>query len=498
MRWQNLVTALIVCAGPASAACSWGANDQVTLSGEIEQGSLRGRFERSMAPASGRFAESVDLGVLKTGSGFDGKLAWSKDASGASHYLNSAFARRLAISEAWLTAHLACPPPQRSDGATPIDGDRAAGTRGWRFVPAGGALIELWYDDHARLDRAILQYSENSIIHHFADWHEVEPGRFIPFIQRDEDPEDESDQVYTIRQVARRRPTASFGPPPRPCDTDIADGRSTVIPFEDDQRHRVYVPVYLNGKGPFTFELDNGGHFILTEATAAALGLKPRGSFASTGAGTDVHQAGYVPIDDLRVGSAVVRRQTAKVLPLSHNERPGLPPRAGILGLEFFERFIVAIDHRNKTVTLRLISDPAAPHQGRALPIVFDEDAPLTEGGYNGASGMVMLDIGNASPTIVEHFWAAQNDLVAGLTNGAPRGSAKLSSGRVRIGPFELANESVVYFGPADRGSEHTRSVALMAGEPLLSRFNATYDYGRQTVWLEPLPEVPALSFKEH
>jgi C-terminal processing protease CtpA/Prc len=32
-------------------------------------------------------------------------------------------------------------------------------------------------------------------------------------------------------------------------------------------------------------------------------------------------------------------------------------------------------------------------------------------------------------------------------------------------------------------------------GEPLLSRFNATYDYSRSTVWLEPLPDVGPLPF---
>jgi S1-C subfamily serine protease len=35
--------------------------------------------------------------------------------------------------------------------------------------------------------------------------------------------------------------------------------------------------------------------------------------------------------------------------------------------------------------------------------------------------------------------------------------------------------------------------VAGVYGEPLLSRFNATYDYARKTVWLEPLPQVGPL-----
>lgn len=494
MRWQALVASAAIFATRVEATCAWRPTDQLTISGDVEQGGIRGSFERRVAPASGRFIEAIDLGTVKTGSGFDGQGAWSRDVSGASHYLTSVFAKRLAVSEAWLTGHLSCP-PVRSGNATRIRTDGVANMVAWRFVPTGGAPIELWYDDRTgRLDRAVLQYSENRIIHHFADWHKVMPGRLMPFFQRDEDPEDQSEQVYTVRKVARRHAGAPFRPPPAPNDTKILGGSSTVIPFEDDQRHRVFVPIYLDGKGPFTFELDNGGHFILTEATAAALGLKAQGSFASTGAGTQVRHAGYLAIDELKVGSAVVTHQTAKVLPLSHNDRPGLPPRAGILGLEFFERFIVAIDHRTKTVSLRLMSDRRHRFRGKPLPITFDEDAPLTAGGYDGAFGNVMLDIGNAGPTIVEHFWAARHGFVPALSAGRPRGSAKLSQGRVSLGPFTLRHEPVVYFGPAERGSEHTQSVALMVGEPLLSRFNATYDYGRQVVWLEPLAEMPPVS----
>jgi hypothetical protein len=499
LRWQALFVTLIFWAEGSAPACNWGTNEQLTISGEFEDGGLRGTFGRTIVPESGRFVESIDLRSIKRGSGFDGKLAWSRDVSGASHYLSSTFAKRLAVSEAWLTGHLDCPRPVRSAKAIHLDNDRAAGVHGWRFAPPGGAPIELWYDDHSgRLDHATLQYSENRIVHHFADWREVMPGRFIPYLQKDEDPEDESERIYTVRDVRLGTASRPFGPPPPPDDATIIGGGSAAVPFEDDQRHRLFVPVYLNGKGPFTFELDNGGHFIVTEETAAALGLKGQGSFASTGAGTEVRQASYLPIANLRVGNAVLAHQTAKVLPLSHNERPGLPPRAGLLGLEFFERFIVGIDHRKKTVTLRLFSDQTAPHLGRALPITFDEDAPLTDGGFDGAMGVVMLDIGNASPTIVEHFWAAQNHLVPQLLNGTPRGSGKLSKGQVRIGPFKLSDESVVYFGSAERGSEHTRSVALMVGEPLLSRFNATYDYSRQTVWLDPLPDVQAVSFDLH
>ena len=356
-----------------------------------------------------------------------------------------------------------------------------------RFTPAGGAPIELWYERRTgRLDRASLQYSENHLIHHYADWRKVASGQLLPFKRRDEDPEDESETIYTIGHVAVVN-SASFTPPPPPQDSTIVDGTSTTIPFEDDGGHRVYLPVYLNGKGPFAFELDNGGHFILTSATAKELSLAPQGSFSSTGAGTEIRQAGYVNIRELRVGKADVVNQTAKVLPLSHNDRPGLPPRAGIFGLELFERFVVTVDQRSKTVSLELPSRSSKKHPGRPLHLMFDEDAPLVAGGFAGATGNVMLDIGNAGSTIIEYYWAKQNRLVSRLASGAKTDDEWLSTGIVSLGPFSLKSMKVAYFGQPERGSESTRSVAAIAGEPLLSRFNAIYDYGRQTVWLDPL-----------
>lgn len=495
MLWREGVCAfLVLSATQAAKSCPSASNDAVTLSGEIDEGGIRGSFTRTVEPRTGRFVEAVELGDLKRGAGFDGRLAWSRDVSGASHFLTSDFARRLAQSEGWLRTHLACPPPSK---AKHVHIDSASGLDVWRFAPPMGAPIELWYDVRTgRLDRAVLHYSENDLIRHFSDWRPTGRGTFYPFKERDEDPEDESETVYTVGNFSTAK-DESFAPPPLPDDSTIHGGPSTTVAYEDDDRRRIFLPVYLDGKGPFTFELDNGGHFILTEATAQALGLNPEGSFSSTGAGNEVHKTGYVRIGDVRVGEAEITNQPAKVLPLTHNDRPGLPPRAGILGLEFFERFIVAIDHRNKKVTLYKMSDRTVPHSGRPVRLLFDEDAALAAGSYDGIAGNVMLDIGNAGPTIIEDYWAEAHNLRPKLSQGEKKGSQTISKGAIGIGPFRLRDETVSYLGPAERGSEYTRSVAAIAGEPLLSRFDAVYDYGHQTVWLNPLGDVGPHSFEK-
>jgi S1-C subfamily serine protease len=81
------------------------------------------------------------------------------------------------------------------------------------------------------------------------------------------------------------------------------------------------------------------------------------------------------------------------------------------------------------------------------------------------------------------------------LDKGVPRGDTKVSKGTVGLGPFEWREELVSYYGPAERGSEYSRAVAGVYGEPLLSRFNTIYDYSRGTVWLEPLLDVGPFPF---
>lgn len=106
-----------------------------------------------------------------------------------------------------------------------------------------------------------------------------------------------------------------------------------------------------------------------------------------------------------------------------------------------------------------------------------------------------MLDTGNAGPTIIEDYWARPLGLAPALDKGVARGDTKVSVGAVGVGPFQLRDELVSYYGPAERGSEYSRAIAGVYGQPLLSRFNATYDYSRSTVWLDPLPDVGPLPF---
>ncbi len=48
MRWYALAATLILWAEGTNASCNWRVNDQLMISGETEQGGLRGTFERTV------------------------------------------------------------------------------------------------------------------------------------------------------------------------------------------------------------------------------------------------------------------------------------------------------------------------------------------------------------------------------------------------------------------------------------------------------------------
>jgi hypothetical protein len=485
---------------PVAATCGWRRGEVLEASGEIESGGLTGRVLRRVETRSGRLFEEDDLGVGTTRNGFADGMAWAQDMSGGVHALNARFARRLAVSMAWLDGRQGCAPSRR-DGMKRLGTRTADGRRftAWKASPPGGVPFELWYDARTgRLDRAFFQMTESRLIRHFADWRDIGGRRFVAFAQRDEFPEDEDETVRHIAKANVRAAAAGdFDPPKPPNDVVVLNGRqSTTVPFEDDHRTRIYIPVFLNRKGPFVFELDNGGHNILTTETAQALGLTAAGSFSSTGAGNAVSESGIARVARIQVGDAVITDQPVSIRKFSaaSNDRSPNPPRAGVLGLELFERFVVAIDPKAKTVTLRRFGLADRPG-GTAIPLVFAEDAPLIDGSYRGHRGDFMLDTGNAGPTIIEDFWAKPIGLSTALDKGVPRGDAKVSKGVVGLGPFEQAAELVSYYGAAERGSEYSRAVAGVYGEPLLSRFRSTYDYSRGMVWLDPLPDVGPFPF---
>ncbi len=500
-------------AEPPRAVCvGWEEIGALTIKGSTELGGLTGSLSETVDTRTGRYATEHDYGIYSRADGFDGQIGWSRDRSGASHDLDSSAARAVSATLSWLARRGWCESMPKATRSTRLPDETEAGIEEsvWEVTPPGGTPAILRFGRSTGLLRNFeIRLPFNRLIRHFDDWHRAVDGVLVAWSQRDEDPEDESLETLAVTSVQMSRsspPAATFARPPLPADFAILDGaRSTTVAYEDDGIGRIFVPVFIDGQGPFAFEVDTGGHLVLSQQTAAVLHLRAAGRLSNTGAGTGIDHGGLVHTQEIRIGAAVMRNQVAKVRGLAEaaNDRGSRLPRAGIVGLELFERFVVQLDRIRRTFTLTPITSFDGAPRGISLPIHFDEDAPLVSGTFDGVAGDFELDSGDAGPAIVEGYWAAQRGLDKALRRGIPWSASsvggeyaeRLSRHDLSIGPLRLPHEIVSYVGEPDRGSESTHLQAGVIGESTLRRFNMTYDYGRRRVWIDPEAELPTQPF---
>lgn len=492
---------------PQGGCAEWHRASALTLEGTFQEGGVKGQFTLLLDTRDGRNAVSRDFGVFSDGSGFDGRVGWSRDRSGGSHDLDAEAARAISATESWILRRGWCDAHDIAVEPMPDESDVGVAVRVWRVTPKDGVTTILRFDRRSNL----LRQSEyrmwgNRLIRHYNNWRNVGRGIMVALSERDEDPEDEETETITVSSVRigkRHLPPSTFVRPAQPKDYTILGGaQSTTVPYEDDGGARIYVPVFVNGQGPYAFEIDTGGHLIIGTELAKSLELKPAGQFTNTGAGTAITLTGAVANQEIRIGNAVISRQAAKVRPFPNDRITGKPPRMGLLGLELFERFAVGIDRAKKEIVLTPF-ERFTGGSGTALPIRFIEDAPLTRGAYNGVPGDFEIDSGNAGPTIIEGYWAHAQGLDTALSKGlqwtagtgAGRYQEWLSRGDLELGSIKLSHQIVSYVGQPARGAESTQLQAGLAGEWALHCFDTTYDYAHHIVWVGPRQDCPDLPF---
>ena len=489
-------------AGLASGVGPGMAIGAIRSSGVEAADGLRGEWSLDEDTRTGRFAQRSDFGVFRAADGFDGRDRWRQDRSGGVHALDGAFSRRRALTEAWLTrrAYLR---PGAERAALGVVAEREESGRRFEVLtatPSGGTPVELWFDAGSHLlDRTVARMPLDTLTRSFADYRRV-GAAMLPF--RIVSKEGGSEDAVTIGQhVLATVPRAVFARPTPPEDTTLA--APTTVPAEADGD--IVVDAWLNGQGPFAFILDTGGHAILTPATVAQLGLSAVGAGQSGGAGAGTLAQQDVRVAAMAIGGARFVEQHFYVIPLQYAtvERGDRPPIAGLLGVELFERLAVRIDHRRRQLTLAPFAQSAALCEGHALTITFDDDMPLVDGRIDGVAGVVAIDTGNGSSTVVQGVWAAGHSLAGTMKRGLE--AVSFGSGgesrnwvshghRLALGPLSLAGLEVRY-AEDGKGAFSSVTEAANVGHQVLANFDVAFDFSRRRMCLAPAEPFPAPPF---
>jgi hypothetical protein len=284
------------------------------------------------------------------------------------------------------------------------------------------------------------------------------------------------------------------------------DARATSAPLVKDipfelNANKVYLPVQVNGAGPFWFILDSGAAFnALDKDRAAAAGLKTYG-------GSTVHGAGARPVEaasasgvSLRLAGREVGGESVAVLPLnsllSSSEGRAVD---GLFGYEFFSRFVVEVDYARQRVSLY---EPGgySPSGGEVVPLEIDRDHALVSAAITTADGRslqdkFMVDTGfrtgltlNAPLVESRGLLASTPRLLAATTGVGLGGETRGTVGRVRglrLGKLFLA-DTLADFSRDTQGVLSSPFFAGIIGGDILRRFRVIFDYRGGRLVLEP------------
>jgi hypothetical protein len=271
--------------------------------------------------------------------------------------------------------------------------------------------------------------------------------------------------------------------------------------------NHVYVPVTLNGKGPYRFIFDTGGENVVDPAVAAEVGALGRGELQGGGAGSATQSLSLAKVGSLGVGDAVVKDQMFAVAPVRQGFGVAAGERVdGLIGFEVLARFVTTFDYGGRKVVLAL-PGRARRAGGEPIPFVFADRQPQFACALNKVAGQCTLDtgardsVGFYGPFVAAHPSVKASKLTAVGVDGFGFGGASFGRlGRIKslqMGGLTVA-DLVADYTADENGAFTAPFLAANVGGAVWRRFTLTLDYGRQTMTLQPNAGFGAPDDYEH
>jgi hypothetical protein len=448
----------------------------------------------------GAFVDAFDIAPTSGASGYDGEKAWEKEQSGTVTEQAGGDVLPLAVTEAYLDRNLWW----RADrGGARIASAGQKTESGKRYdaltvTPKDGKPIEAWFDPATHLlYRTIESQSILTITTTFSDYAPVDGA----MIAKTQVVDDGSGNLQTATLTAAKfsgaaSPDDFRRPAEHLSDYALANGAHQVTaPFRLANNH-VYADVSVNGSKPMTFILDTGGHSLLTPETAKALGVGSKGNQTSGGGGDQLSTSGVARVKSLSLGGATLTDQPVSVETFS---KPGVEGvgEAGMIGYEFFARFVTRFDYGNRTVTFidKAHFDPK--DAGTPVPMRLYHQFPEILGSYDGIPGRFGIDTGSRMPLLLNKAFAEKTGIRAHVARGVeamtgwgvggPARSIVFKGGTLKLGDVVI-DQPLTMISTDKGGAGAVESFPSNVGGGVLKRFVVTFDYDHSTMYLKPVP----------
>jgi hypothetical protein len=287
-------------------------------------------------------------------------------------------------------------------------------TTTWCFTSQlkGGKPVEAWFDPRTHLlYRTIEDQELQAISTTFFDYASVNGVMVAKKYVVDDGSHNLQTYLLTSAKLSGALPLRAYQRPAEDLHDFFIAGRAheTTVPFHLWNNH-IYADVSVNGSKPMVFIFDTGGHSILIPSTAKALGVDAQGAVSATGGGDNIASNGEARVKSLTVGGATIIDQPVLTLEFSPPGAEGVNEK-GMLGYEFFARFITRFDYGKQTVTFidKRYFDPKTA--GMPIPMSLYYQYPEIVGSYNGLPGRFGIDTGSRTALLLNKAWAARNGI---------------------------------------------------------------------------------------
>ena len=270
------------------------------------------------------------------------------------------------------------------------------------------------------------------------------------------------------------------------------------IPFQLYGNH-IYVRGRVGDSDSLWVVLDTGASGASISASKATeLGLQVQSGGQAHGAG-GVVESGLVRGATIRLPGLELQDQMLSTLPLDAIEVQTGRPMDVVVGHALLSVAVVEIDYAAR---LLRITDPAKfkpPSAATSLPLTFKQNLPYTKAtievpGRKPIDGTFVLDSGAATALSLSADLTEREKLLAAVPNtlraraGGVGGQVENRVGRIgrlRLGPFAVERPVTTFRLPGPGGISAEGTAGNIGGE-VLRRFDVTFDYGHQRMWLSP------------
>lgn len=262
---------------------------------------------------------------------------------------------------------------------------------------------------------------------------------------------------------------------------------SITVPFQFTGNH-IFIPIRINGQGPFTAAFDTGGLYLISPLLAKELHLMPHGTLQAGGLGEKTVSAALAEVGSVQIGSVTLPHPTFVVVDM------GEVPFNTIVGYELLHQFVVRIDYDERLLTLTRPEKFVYRGSGTTLPLRFHGHTPAIEGAVDGIKGLFTVDTGSGSaldlfgPFIqahdLRHKYAAGFTRQTGIGLGGAVRAQSVHVGKLVLGAAEVRGVETEL--TANQGGESSdKTIAGNIGETVLKQFNLTFDYTHGQMILE-------------